>query len=76
MSQLRVDNITSNRNSSTAPVIFPYGFEVGAGYALTCSGGLNVSGIVTATNFSGNGAALSNVPGTTVGQTLAFTTIL
>jgi hypothetical protein len=76
MSQLRVDNITSNRNSSTAPVIFPYGFEVGAGFALTCSGGINVSGIVSATSFSGNGATLTNLPFTSAGQTLAYSIIL
>jgi len=76
-SQISVNVIYSNRDSgATAPVIFPYGFQVASGYALTCMGGINVTGILTAVSYSGNGALLTNLAGITVGKTLALTTIL
>jgi len=51
MSFLRVDSIT-NRNSD-GPPLFLEGITVSSGYALTCSGGVNITGVVTATSFSG-----------------------
>jgi len=49
MSFLRVDSIT-NRNSD-GPPLFLEGITVSSGYALTCSGGVNITGVVTATSF-------------------------
>ncbi len=76
MSVIKADSISSNRNSSNSPVIFPYGMEIGAGYALTCAGGMNISGVCTAFNYSGSGALLTNLAGITISKTFAFTTIL
>lgn len=76
MSVIKADSISSNRDSFNSPVIFPYGMEIGAGYALTCSGGINISGVCTAVAYSGSGALLTNLPGVTISQTFAITTIL
>ena len=76
MSVLRVDSISSNRDSFNSPVIFPYGMEIGVGYALTCSGGMNITGSLTSNGFSGSGALLTNLTGITINRTFAFTTTL
>ena len=75
-SEIRVDTIRSNRESANAPVVFPYGFTVGAGYALTCGGGINVVGVLTAAQYNGDGYYVTNLPKVTVGKTLAITTLL
>lgn len=76
MSVIKIDSISSNRNSYNSPVIFPYGMEISTGYALTCAGGINVSGACTAAAYSGSGALLTNLPGVTISKTFAITTIL
>jgi len=75
-SEIRVNTIRSNKNSANDPVIFPYGFTVGTGYALTCSGGINIVGVLTAAQYNGDGYNVTGLPGVTVGKTLAITTLL
>jgi len=70
-SQIKVDNIESNSPPSSA-VVLPYGATVSPGFALTCSGGMNISGVVTATSFSGDASNLTNIPGTTASKALAY----
>ena len=60
-SEIRVDTIESN-NPPNNPTNFPHGIVVSSGYALTCSGNVNITGIVTATSFSGDGSNLINLP--------------
>jgi len=75
-SVIKIDSILSNRDSSNSPVIFPYGMEIGSGYALTCAGGMNISGECTSSNYIGSGALLTDLPIATISKILAFSTIL
>ena len=43
--------------------------------ALIVNNGMNLSGVVTATSFSGKGINLTNVPGTPNGKGIAFVLI-
>tara|TARA_B100001939_G_C16944729_1_gene619778 strand:+ start:4388 stop:4765 length:378 start_codon:yes stop_codon:yes gene_type:complete len=54
MSKVRSDNI-SNRADDGAPKL-TYGAEVPVGYGITGAGGINITGVVTASsaNFTGN----------------------
>jgi len=72
-SQLRVDSIEPS--TAGIAVSFPFGLSVSSGYALT-SGGLNVSGVVTATSFSGNGSALTDLPLAAIGKIIALYTVI
>ena len=51
MSKVRSDNI-SNRADDGAPALV-YGAEVPVGYGITGAGGIDITGIATATSFSG-----------------------
>ena len=61
MSKVRSDNI-SNRADDGAPKLV-YGAEVPVGYGITGAGGINITGVATATSFSGN--LTGNVSGAT-----------
>ena len=65
MSKVRSDNI-SNRADDGAPVLV-YGAEVPVGYGITGAGGINITGVATATTFSGalSGNATSATSATT-----------
>ena len=52
MSRIRADKLV-NRTASGAPEL-TYGSSVPVGYGITGAGGINVTGVVTATSFSGN----------------------
>ena len=71
---LNVDNIQSATDNLA--VSLTYGGVISSGYALTCSGGINVSGVVTATSFSGDGSGLTNLPGLSNSGAVAFKRIL
>ena len=61
MSRVRANKLT-NRAGSGAPEL-TYGAEVPVGYGITGAGGINVSGMVTATaGFDGNATGLTNTP--------------
>ena len=59
MSKVRSDNI-SNRANDGAPKL-TFGAEVPVGYGITGAGGINITGVVTATSFSGDGSGLTGV---------------
>ena len=65
MSKVRSDNI-SNRADDGAPALV-YGAEVPVGYGITGAGGINITGVATATTFSGalSGNATSATSATT-----------
>ena len=69
MSQIRADEILSSNGAE--PVIFPFGLNISAGYALT-SNGMTVVGVLTATSFTGNGSGLSDLPGVDASKTIAI----
>ena len=65
MSRVRADKLT-DRAATGAPQ-FTYGAEVPVGYGITGAGGINVSGMITATaGFSGNATGLTGTPDITV----------
>jgi|TARA_B100000085_G_C18507501_1_gene498151 hypothetical protein len=74
MSSLKVDEI-ANRAGTGAPVL-DTGGTVAVGYALTCGGGTNVTGVITATSFIGDGSGITNMPVVTPGKTIALKYIL
>ena len=43
---------------------------------LTITSGANISGVVTATSFEGNGSGFTNIPTATIGKVFALQTIL
>jgi hypothetical protein len=79
MSKVRSDNI-SNRADDGAPALV-YGAEVPVGYGITGAGGINITGIATATSFSGpltgnvtgDATGLSGTPNLVVGVITATT---
>ena len=65
MSRVRADKLT-DRAATGAPQ-FTYGVEVPVGYGITGAGGINISGMVTATaGFNGNATGLTGTPDITV----------
>ena len=61
MSRVRANKLT-NRAGSGAPEL-TYGAEVPVGYGITGAGGINISGMVTATaGFDGDATGLTNTP--------------
>ena len=65
MSRVRADKLT-DRAATGAPQ-FTYGVELPVGYGITGAGGINISGMVTATaGFNGNATGLTGTPDITV----------
>lgn len=86
MSKIKV-NFLSNKTES-GPVEFTRGATIPSGQQLTVNGGLNISGVLTATNYSvtninvtgivtatsfvGNGSQLTNLPSVSSGKMIAY----
>ena len=70
-SKISVDNIESS-DPVDSPVNLVYGGSISSGYALTCSGGVNVTGVLTATSFDGDGSNLTNLPVASAGSIIAL----
>ena len=64
MSRIRANKITNK--AGTGAVELEKGAHLPIGIGITGAGGLNITGVVTATSFSGNGAALTGIDATTV----------
>ena len=62
MSEIRVNSVIAEGGSS-APNL-TYGAQVPTGMGITGAGGVNVTGVVTATSFSGSGANLTGIANT------------
>ena len=69
MSVLRINQI-ANKTDDGAPT-FTKGVVVAAGYALTCSG-INISGVITATSYSGDGSSLTNLSAVSTSKAIAL----
>ncbi len=61
MSRVRADKLV-DRNATGAPQ-FTYGAEVPVGYGITGAGGINITGVATATSFSGTASLASGLTG-------------
>jgi len=68
-SQIKVNQIVAQDNSS--PVLLGVGATVSSGYIFHANGGVTVTGIATASQFVGDGTALTGLPVATVGNTIA-----
>ena len=64
MSRIRANKITNK--IGTGAVELEKGAHLPIGMGITGAGGLNISGVVTATSFSGSGAALTGIDATTL----------
>ena len=62
MSRIRANKITNK--IGTGAVELEKGAHLPIGMGITGAGGLNITGVVTATSFSGNGAALTGIDAT------------
>ncbi len=70
MSKLKVNYIV-NYNENGGPEL-TRGATVPSGSTFTVNAGVNISGVVTATSFSGSGANLTNIPVATQGKSFAY----
>ena len=61
MSEIRVNRVVS-ADGTSAPTM-TYGFQVPTGIGITGAGGINITGVCTATTFAGDGSGLSGVGG-------------
>ena len=64
MSRIRANKITNK--AGTGAVELEKGAHLPIGIGITGAGGLNITGVVTATSFSGNGAALTGIDATSL----------
>ena len=71
MSEIRVNSVIAEGGSS-APNL-TYGAQVPTGMGITGAGGVNVTGVITATSFSGSGANLTGVANTARIDTASLT---
>ena len=62
MSRVRANKITNNAANGAPQLTF--GTEVIAGVGITGAGSINITGVVTATSFSGDGSGLSGIDAT------------
>ena len=63
--RVRADNL-SNKAGDGAPAL-TFGAEVPVGYGITGAGGINITGVATAAQFSGDATGLTGTPNITVG---------
>ena len=64
MSRIRANKITNKLG--TGAVQLEKGAEIPVGMGITGAGGLNITGVITATSFSGSGAALTGIDATSI----------
>ena len=62
MSRVRANKITNNAANGAPQLTF--GTEVVAGVGITGAGSINITGVVTAASFSGDGSGLSGIDAT------------
>lgn len=74
MTQIKVDRVV-NRNDNGAPELSK-GASIPSGQVITGDGGVNVTGIITASSFSGSGSRLTNLSIATQGKAIALKRIL
>ena len=67
--RVRADNL-SNKAGDGAPAL-TFGAEVPVGYGITGAGGINITGVATAAQFSGDATGLTGTPDVTVNNVTA-----
>ena len=71
MSRIRADKFVNNA-ANGAPEL-TYGAEIPVGVGLTGAGGINITGVATAAQFSGDATGLTGTPNLVVGIITATT---
>ena len=71
-SKIQVDSIATDQN--TAPTL-TQGATIPSGKTISGAGNINVVGVLTATNFSGNGSALTGLTFATTSNLIAINLI-
>ena len=74
MPEIKVDRVV-NRNDNGAPEL-SNGATIPSGQIISGAGGINVTGIVTASSFSGAGNNLTNLTMATESKSIALKTIM
>ena len=72
-SKIQVNSIEAY--DPTGPVVVSYGASVPSGQTFIAQGNVNVVGVITASNFSGNGSGLTGLSIATESKSIAFTII-
>jgi hypothetical protein len=72
-SKIQVDSIEAF--DPAGPVVVSYGASVPSGQTFTAQGNVNIVGVVTASNFSGNGSGLTELNIATSSKAIAYTII-
>ena len=72
-SKIQVDSIEAF--DPAGPVVVSYGASVPSGQTFTAQGNVNVVGVITASNFSGDGSGLSGLNIATSSKAIAYTII-
>lgn len=70
MSKIKVNSIVNG--GDTGPTELSKGATVPAGQRFTAEGDITIVGVVTASNFVGNGSGLTGLTFTTQGQAIGF----
>lgn len=70
MSLIKVDSIVNSTN--TGSVSLEKGGTIPAGKELSVTGNINVTGILTATSFTGDGSALTGLGGSPTTKAVSF----
>ena len=73
-SKIQVNSIEAY--DPVGPVVVSYGASVPSGQTFTAQGNVNVVGVITASNFVGNGSGLTGLSIATQGKSIAFKRIL
>lgn len=73
MSKIQVNGIEAF--DPAGPVTVSYGASVPVGQTFTAQGNVNIVGVVTASNFVGNGSGLTGLKIATQSKAIAFTLI-
>ena len=74
MTKIKVNSIV-NKNDD-GPTELKFGASIPAGQSISGPGGMNVVGIITASQFSGDGTGLTGLSVATIGQAFAYKYIL
>jgi hypothetical protein len=72
-SKIQVDSLESY--DPVGPVVVSYGASVPSSQTFTALGDVNISGVVTATNFVGDGSGLTQLSIATESKAIAYTII-
>ena len=72
-SKIRLNSIEAY--DPAGPVVVSYGASIPSGQTLTAQGNVNIAGVITASNFVGDGSGLTDLSVADESTVIAFTLI-